>query len=365
MSSLVSGASTAPANARPAQPEVLGAEAQRLAHLGLLFRRSLGSGHVHPLLPVLREYHGVTQPLPRPVPASPVRGQGSPDDAPRAPITAEALQRAIADLPSLPRAVHAAMAALHDERAGAAAIADSIERDQGLTARTLRAANTAFYGATGRVATIRSAITVLGLSTVAALLAGVSLANRFPLGSQAGGFDFPRFWCHALTSAFIARGLAPVAGFEADVAFTAGLLHDVGELALASAFPVEYGQARQYALHADLAQWEAERAVLGVDHGVAGEWLARRWHLPATITTAISAHHAPAGEASTGAGLADLVQVADALAHGIASAEEGVPAVPEVAVEVWVRLGIGIDDCVAVLHESGAAATALCEVLTS
>ncbi len=362
MSALANGEFLAPGQAQPVSSRT---EAQGLAHLGQLFRHSLAYGRVHPLLPLLRRYHGVTAPLPRPAPALSPHAPGSPPGAPRAPVTAEALQRAVADLPSLPRAVQAALAALHDERAGAAAIAHSIEHDQGLAARTLRAANCAFYGAAGRIATIQSAITVLGLSTVAALLAAVALANRFPLGAQAGGFEFQRFWRHALSSAFIARGLAPAAGLEADVAFTAGLLHDVGELALASAFGAEHGLARRYARQADLELWVAERAVLGVDHGVAGEWLARHWRLPAAITAAIAAHHAPPGGAGAGASLTELVQVADALAHGIAPAEDEALAMPEVAVEVWVRLGIGPDHGLAVLRESGEATAALCEVLAS
>lgn len=342
-------------------------EAQRNARLARMFRRSLATGQVHPLLPVMRRYLGVVAPLPRPAAPAPGAGPGASRDAPRANVTPEALQRAIAGLPSLPRAVHAALAALHDEHAGAADIADSIEHDQGLAARTLRAANVAFYGASGRVATIRSAITVLGLSTVAALLAAVAVANRFPLGAQTAGFDFRRFWCHALSSAFIARGLAPRVGVKADVAFTAGLLHDVGELTLVSGFPAEHGVARRHARDADIALWTAERAVLGIDHGQVGERLARHWHLPAAITAAIAAHHVCEDDPDGPSTLTDLVQVADALAHAIVTdGDDGAPdAVPEVAVEVWARLNLAADDCVAVLRESGEAAAALCEVLAS
>lgn len=351
------------------EPQPHADEARRNARLGVMFRRSLASGQVHPLLPVLRLYHGVTAPLQRPARTAPDpahgAGPGAARDAPRARVAPEALQRAIAGLPSLPRAVHAALAALHDEHAGSAAIADSIEHDQGLAARTLRAANAAFYGASGRVATIRSAITVLGLSTVSALLAAVAVANRFPPGAQTAGFDFRRFWCHSLSSAFIARGLASRVGVAADVAFTAGLLHDVGELVLVSGFPVEHGVARRYARDADIALWAAERAVLGIDHGLAGEMLARHWHLPAAITATIVAHHSCEAEVGDPLALTDLVHVADALAHAIATEDDGgaPQAVPAVAVEVWARLNLTADDCVAVLRASGEAAAALCEVL--
>ncbi|WP_322465183.1 HDOD domain-containing protein [Azohydromonas lata] len=331
------------------------------AALARLFRRSLAQGSVNPLLPLLRHYHGVLAPLA----IAESTHAASQERAPHVPITLSELQRAVIALPSLPQAVQEALAALQAEGISATAIAERIEHDQAMVARTLRAANTAFYGAPGRVATIRAAISILGLRAVSALLTAVAVSARFPAQANIP-LNFKQFWRGALTTAIIARELAPVVRLDADVAFTAALLHDVGVLALATSFPAAYGTVQQYAHQADVPLWQAERVVLGVDHGVAGELLAHRWHLPAVITSAIAAHHAP--PASTGSGtatLTELVHIADALAHGVVPQEDAHEAVPEVSVDIWSRFNVSVELCLDVLRSSGAAADALCEALAS
>jgi putative nucleotidyltransferase with HDIG domain len=331
------------------------------AALARLFRRSLAQGTVNPLLPLLRQYRGVFSPpvVPEPTPMA------SGERVPQVPITLGELQRAVIALPSLPQAVQDALAALQDERTSATAIAERIEHDQAMVARTLRAANTAFYGAPGRVGTIRAAISILGLRAVSALLTAAAVSARFPAEAKSP-LNFRQFWRHALTTAIVARELAPAVHLDADVAFTAALLHDVGVLALATSFPAAYGVVQQYALHADLPLWQAERLVMGLDHGVAGELLARRWRLPAIITSAIAAHHAPPEPTGSGAAtLTELVHIADALAHGISPEQDAHEAVPEVTVEVWSRLDVSAEVCLGALRSSGAAVDALCEALAS
>lgn len=334
---------------------------RRAAVLARLFRRSLIQGTVNPLLPLLRQHLGVSSPLL--APKAPETAKLA--SIPQAPVTLGHLQRAVVALPSLPQAVQDALAALQDEAISANAIAERIEHDQAMVARTLRAANTAFYGASGRVSTIRAAISILGLRAVSALLTAAAVSARFPAEAKIP-LNFKHFWRHALTAAIIARELAPAARLDADVAFTAALLHDVGILVLATSFPAAYGAARQHAHDADLPLWQAERLVMGLDHGVAGELLGHRWHLPAGITGAIAAHHAmPAAAGAGTVSLAELVHVADALAHGIGHDDDADEAVPEVAVEVWARLNIGSDTILRALRSSGDAVDALCEALAT
>lgn len=331
------------------------------AALARLFRRSLAQGTVNPLLPLLRQYRAVSSPLVVPEPTH----MESREKVPQVPVSLDELQRAVIALPSLPRAVQDALAALQDERTSATAIAERIEHDQAMVARTLRAANTAFYGAAGRVATIRSAIAILGLRAVSALLTAAAVSSRFPAEAKVP-LNFRQFWRHALTTAIIARALAPAVRLDADVAFTAALLHDVGVMALATSFPAAYGAVQQYADHADVPLWRAERLVMGLDHGVAGELLAQQWRLPAVITGAIAAHHAPLAPSGSGAAtMTELVHIADALAHGIGPAEDTHEVVPEVAVDIWSHLNISADVCLDALRSSGAAADALCEALAS
>jgi putative nucleotidyltransferase with HDIG domain len=215
------------------------------------------------------------------------------------------------------------------------------------------------------VATIRAAISILGLRAVSALLTAAAVSARFPASAKIP-LNFRQFWRHALTTAIVARELAPAVRLDADVAFTAALLHDVGVLALATSFPAAYGAVQQYAQHADLPLWQAERLVMGLDHGVAGELLAHRWHLPAVITGAIASHHAPPAPTGSGAAtLTELVHIADALAHGIVPEEDAYEAVPEVTVDIWSRLDVNVELCLGALRSSGAAVEALCEALAA
>lgn len=360
MNSILFEAPAEPAAAstpRAAEHGVESAQARRLAQV---FRRSLGRGEVHPLLHVLKCYHGFGDGLASVLERPPVPA----GVAPQAPVCAHVLRRRVALLPSLPQAVREAMAALNEERASVNAVAECIERDQALTARTLRAANTAFYGAPGRIATIRTAIGVLGLRTVAALVNTAAVGAQFSDAGRCPEFRFREFWRHALTAALIARSMAQRTGLDGEVAFTAALLHDIGSLVLATQFPEETGTALRFAREHDLPVLHVERAVLGVDHCVAGEILARHWRFPEVVAQALAAHHEPPAPAAGKPTLADIVTVADALAHGIQP--EGGPddVVPPVAVATWTRVGMGTTVCVEILHAAAAGAEALCEALS-
>ncbi len=351
-------ACTAPVPPQAAEPRTTSPEAaRRLAHL---FRRSIASGAIHPLLPVFRLHHGVGDGLGALAPAA--SAPSAP--VPCAPIEVAALRRGIGALPSLPQVVQQAMAILNDEGASIASAVECIEHDPVLAARTLRAANTAFYGCAGRVATLRAAVGILGLRTVAALLTTAAVSAQLHGTSRSSAVPYGPFWRHALTTALVARGLAKVRGLDAEVAFTAGLLHDIGVLLLATQFRAEYEQAVGHATRCDLPLLGVERSVLGLDHCVAGEALSRHWRLPAPVTQAIAAHHTPASGTDAAVSMVDLVHVADALAHGVQSPDGVDDAVPTVAVSVWARIDPGTPATLDLLRSTSDAVEALCEALS-
>ena len=135
------------------------------------------------------------------------------------------------------------------------------------------------------------------------------------------GLDRPGFWRHSLAVAVVAERLArqaPRLSIEPETAFVAGLLHDLGKLALDHVLPQAYAQVVELARthRGDLAAWEIR--VLGVDHHRAGRRLAEHWGLPAPIAQAMALHRAPAsGEpGADGPAVGDLprlIGVADAL----------------------------------------------------
>ena len=321
-----------------------------------LFRHSLMAGQIHPLLHVMQRHGGVQGGLQ--VPPSTVAHTKLPLACAR--IDADVLRRRIIQLPSLPQAVLDVMRLLGDEDASTADIAACIERDQALTARTLRIANSAFYGVPGRIGTIRNAIGILGLRTVGTLLTTAAVSAQFA-SAKCPEFQFGTFWRHAIATALMARGLAKQLRLDEDIAFTAGLLHDIGRLALAAQFPAETGQVLRYAREMDMPTLDAERQVLATDHLAVGVLIATHWRFPEVVVAAIEHHHAPLPR--TAPTIVDVVHVADAFAHGLDPSDSADEMVPSVELAAWGRLELSVAQCLSVLESTLSGVAGLCEAL--
>lgn len=221
----------------------------------------------------------------------------------------------IGRLPSMPGAFVAAVDVLSRDDVPASVCIEAIERDQALTVRMLRLANSSFYGAPGQVARVGDAIQMLGLRTVASTLAAISL--RAMLGAlRCEGFNFETYWSHSLRTAMAARELAQRVSQDAGKAFLLGLVHDVGQLILAMTSPAQEARALKLGRLEGVPLHAAERRVLGVSHAEVGAAVARKWNFPASIADAIAHHHEPAhmppGEQLD---LGHLLPLANRLAH--------------------------------------------------
>lgn len=240
--------------------------------------------------------------------------------------------RHIRDLPSLPAVVLELLASLEQEDIDVHALAEKITLDQSLTAKTLRLANSSFYGMQQKITTIQQAMSVLGLHSVRTLVTACSVTGSFqPVpGLQ---FDFPAFWRHALGTAVCSRALALRLGQNADAAFTAGLLHDLGSLVLATSRPLQYGAVQDWQRQHDCDRSTAELAVFGVSHSAIGGALAAYWKFPQSIQDAVAGHHLEAG--SAGGALSHTVYLASLLAHGLDLSGEADDQVTAPDAAVW------------------------------
>ena len=217
-------------------------------------------------------------------------------------------------LPPLPQAVSELLASFAQEDVDVDQLARQISHDQAITARVLRVANSSFYGLQSKVGTIQEAVVVLGFRAVRSMVLAVGMNSTFRT-DQCRGFDAEIYQRHCVGTSLAAWGLAEMAGCNRDLAFTAGLLHDIGQLALASNFPVEYAKALEYQRQHDCFIVVAERDVLGVDHTQVGGMLAETWHFPVALHQAVSEHHEPA--AAKADSIANLIHVADVTAHAL------------------------------------------------
>lgn len=247
----------------------------------------------------------------------------------------------LGDLPSPPSVVMELLSTIEREEADIAELARKVATDQALTAKTLRLANSSLYSLQVKVTTIQQAITYLGFQTTRDLITMAALTGCFP-NRACKAFDDKAFWRHAIGVAACARVLARHLRLNQDVAqdvaFTAGLLHDIGRLVLVTLQPQRYAEviARRDASGGTLE--DAERALLEVDHVQAGVALARRWHFSDTMLHALEYHHAPD---TPGAGyLATIVHVANAVVHALDLAGDENEVVPLLSATAWTGLGL-------------------------
>ncbi|MGZ3185036.1 MAG: HDOD domain-containing protein [Telluria sp.] len=253
-----------------------------------------------------------------------------------APTLAEVIAQ-MDDLPSLPAVVMDLLSAVDAEDTDIAVLARKVSHDQALTAKTLRLANSSQFGLQVKVTTIQQAVTYLGFQATRNLVLAAAVTGCFPAG-RCPGFNDKAFWRHSIATACCARLLARKLHFNQDLAFTAGLLHDIGRLVLVTLYPEPYGGALAYRAAHDCSLLDAERAALGVDHVEAGVALGEHWNFSTTMTHALAHHHSP--EAMGAGFLATIVHLADAVAHALDLAGEADDAAPTVSSVAWTALAL-------------------------
>jgi putative nucleotidyltransferase with HDIG domain len=251
-------------------------------------------------------------------------------------VTLETITDNIHRLPSLPSVVNELILALSDEGLSVNQLAHGIEKDQALSARALRVANSPFYGMPKPVSSIHDAIVVLGFRAVSSLVTTAALTDFFKTPSL-DWFDQSSFWRHSLGTAVCARRLAGRARLDPEIGFTAGLLHDIGRLLLVVCCAEQYEAVTRWRDRHDAYLLDAEREVLGVTHAEAGEALARHWHFAPEIQVAVATHHEPA--AGSQPSYADLAHVADILAQGLDLARDPFAMAFPLDASAFARLG--------------------------
>lgn len=250
------------------------------------------------------------------------------------------LQMVVADLdrlPALSKVVRDLINYLQRPEVDVGQVAYRIARDPALAAKLLRLANSSFYGLQRQVATIRDALTVLGLRATRTLITGAAVMTHFQTLGVAG-YDQRAFWLHSAGTALCARTLARELGTNMENSFTAGLLHDIGRLILATRFPEKYRNVMAYRAEHDCYPIEAEQEVLGFNHTQIGAALAVRWKFPAEIAEAIANHHNPIDMSVNS--LVDLVHLADVMAYVLEFSGNNDDLVPCLSDVAWNKLGI-------------------------
>ena len=276
-------------------------------------------------------------------------------------ISMDDVVKKIRDLPSLPAVVIELLTSMEQEDIDTHILANKITLDQSLTAKTLRLANSSFYGMPTKVTSIHQAISVLGSHSIRTLVTACSITGSFH-ARPGDTFDFEAFWRHSVATAVCAKLMAARYKINPETAFTAGLLHDIGMLVLATRFPQEYAEVLAYRRSNDCFVIEAEQVVFGIDHARVGSALAGYWKFPAAIAKAVEEHH---GEHSGPVTLPLLVHAANTVAHGLDLSGVTDDLAPAMSEAVWKALALSDEDAKKLFASSEAIFHDMCTILVS
>ena len=229
------------------------------------------------------------------------------------------LVEGIEHLPSAPASASRILALSTKDSPDLTELIDCVESDPAMALRVLRQANTASLNRSQKVDDIHQAAMLLGTDTVCTLALCVSVREGLFKTFDNGDPMVREFWRHSLACACAAKLLAERARPKlAGVAFTAGLVHDCGKLALLAAGGEAYAKLLADEFLVGQRLIKAEQETLGADHCLAGKWLLERWKLPETLSDAAWMHHQHVS-ALLGAGepaiLSLIVLLADRLSH--------------------------------------------------
>ena len=199
--------------------------------------------------------------------------------------------RAFDSLPTLPIVAMQIGEVVHSKIASVQRVADVLRGDPATSAKLLRLVNSPYFGIPGGVSDVARAIPFVGFNTLYQLVLSISVLETLKGG--ANGLDPRALWTHSLTVAVAARELAQEVRFnDPGACFTAGLLHDMGKIALAKLDPDRLSAACQMMRSEGVAQDVAERKHGVMPHDHVGSKLARQWKFPASLAAPIEHHHA-------------------------------------------------------------------------
>lgn len=220
------------------------------------------------------------------------------------------------DFPTLPQSLHRVLSEIDAFEATAESLEKVIGEDPMLTARILRVANSAAYGAVREISSIARAVMVLGFNEVRNLVVALSLTGAFPGDMDMDEFDVSQLWIHSVGTAKTAQLLAGhVPGLNGDEMFTAGLIHDIGRVLSCIYFREEMRQITESCRHDNVSILEAEHR-FDLAHGDVGAYLAVKWGFSDLLASVVRYHHTPsaAGEYEQAA---SLIYLADGIAKKI------------------------------------------------
>ena len=201
-------------------------------------------------------------------------------------------------------------------------LVQTLRLDNVLTAKLLRVCNSAGVGLREPVTSVDQAVLLLGDHTIFRTICALSYGGVMGVPLDGYAVEANGLWAHSVTTGVAAEYLSEVegyGGFPPPVAFTAGLLHDIGKLILNQLLtPKTRTEIRALITEKAFSRVDAERKIFGADHAAVGAALLRRWNVPPLIVNAVADHHRPGVKPTPH--LSAVVHLANGSAHLTGSA---------------------------------------------
>jgi putative nucleotidyltransferase with HDIG domain len=224
--------------------------------------------------------------------------------------TPEEIRHAIDHIQPIPQVTLKIFRMINEDDYNVLEIADEVRQDQVISAHTLRVCNSAFFAKTQRIGSLDHALALLGRDIFVKSIISAIVKEFYQIPSSGYSLLKGGIYHHAVGTAVLAERLAEFVGdIQPSIAYTAGLLHDIGKVILdqyiTSSYPLFY---RSFQKEKNFLQIEKE--ILNTDHTEVGSILAESWHFPESIRGAIRHHHHPENE-QTFSDIAHVVYLSD------------------------------------------------------
>jgi putative nucleotidyltransferase with HDIG domain len=239
-------------------------------------------------------------------------------------LTDEHLRRLVSqmpNIPSLPTLYTELLEELNSPEPSTRRVGKIVKQDMGMTVKILQIVNSAFFGLQRRVSDSNEAVEFLGLDTISSLTLGLGIISQLEKSGVSTEL-LGKLWDHSIMvgawASKIAQREFPMVAVDA---FTAGLLHDIGEVVLAVNLPAEFMAAQKWVEEGSISRSEAERRVFDTTHAEVGAYLLGLWGLPSPVVEAVAYHHCPNDALTDSFTALSAVHIANVLQRSVYSPE--------------------------------------------
>jgi len=264
------------------------------------------------------------------------------------PELSQKLAAAVDRMPAFPRSVQQILQLTRDVNSSPKDLVRVIDHDPVVTVKILRVVNSAYYSLPKQITSINHAVVYMGFNSLKNLALSIAAIGMLPKDNLAG-FDAHEYLLHSLTTANIAKMLAPrVGNVDPTDCFIAGLLHDFGKVVFAQFMPKEFREALMMSEWSETSLHLALRQIIGTDHAVVGAMLVEKWRFAAPLVETIRHQF---GDDLLDTEMIACVFAANQISKKLKFGSGGNPKVEELPPPIAKRLGGSLDEVIASLGD--------------